>query len=110
MIAQFDARATVILVSTLMMLILLGYARLYTVTNELKSAQRSACELRRAGREDTNAHDRLPLRAALAYLATVGARTSAIAPTAAQRAAAAAFAARFSGYADNVTPLPNPEC
>lgn len=107
--AHFDARATVILVAALMMLMLLGFARLYTVTNTLKMAQATACQLRRAGRLNTNIHDRVPLRAALSYLADIGKR-SATAGTPAQRAAAAAFAARFRSYAHNVQPLPNPSC
>lgn len=117
-------RASVpLLVGSMILLCLLGFARLYDNTRALQGAQRhlsavertlviqetEACELRRSGRENTNVHERIPLRLALAYIASLGLRGE-HRGTAAEQAATRAFVARFEGYAAAVQPLPNPGC
>jgi hypothetical protein len=110
MFVHFDRRATPILVSAMIMLLLLGFARIYTVTTDLKATQQSACTLRHHGRADTNQHERAPLRAALKYLANLGRQGAAADTSPARRAAAMAFAQRFAAFATRVRPLPNPAC
>lgn len=106
----FESRATIIFVSAVLVLLLLGFARIYTVTNDLKHQQQAACRLRRQGRADTNSHDRAPLRAALAYLGTAITQAAEKQNDPKHRAATAAFGARLRAYARLVQPLPNPKC
>lgn len=105
-----EARVTIVFVSALLVLLLLGFARIYSVTQDLKQAQAAACALRIKGRANTNTHDRVPLRAALNYIASLGTAGEKGAATAKQREASRLFVARFAGYARLVTPLPNPKC
>lgn len=101
-----EARVTIVLISAMIVLVLLGFARIYTVQQNLQSQQKRACALRRAGRANTNTHERVPLRAALNYLGDLGAEQT----DPKHHAAAAAFGARFHAYAASVQPLPNPKC
>lgn len=112
-----DHHATVFLVGGMIVLVLLGFARIYTVETAQSNAQTAlrkqqiaACLLRREGRANTNTHERIPLRAAFNYLASLGAATSAKQPDPAVRAATKAFEARFHRYAKQIKPLPNPVC
>lgn len=103
-----EARATIFLVSAMIVLVLLGFARIYTVQQDLEQQQNTSCDLRYAGRADSNEHLRVPLKAALTYLGTIGAQSRN--PDPKQRAAARSFGRQFLAYAAAVTVLPNPEC
>lgn len=104
-----DLHATSVLISTMIVLLLLGYARIYTVTQDLKTEQAAACSLRISGRENTNTHDRKPLKAALIYLgnAVVGASMRQTGP---QAKATLAFGNQLLTYAAQIKPLTNPKC
>lgn len=106
----FDRHATVILISAMIVLILLGFARIYTVTQDLKAAQTAACQLRREGRANTNGHDRVPLRAALQYLGRAVVVAAPQQNDPAKRQATVAFGNQLLAYAQLVQPLPNPKC
>jgi hypothetical protein len=97
-------------VSAVLVLLLLGFARIYTVTNDLRRTQHEACLLRREGRANTNLHDRVPLRAALQYLGDAVAASAGKQPDPEKRREALRFAHRFQAYAAAVEPLSNPKC
>lgn len=109
--------AVPLFVSSVLILLLLGFARIYTITadltrsqQELKRSQHAACLLRRAGRANTNLHDRVPLRAALQYLGDAVVASATKQPDAVKRAQALRFGRRFQAYARAVEPLTNPKC
>lgn len=102
--------ATLAFLSATIILMLLGFARMYSITQGLKTEQQQACVLRRHGRANTNLHDRVPLRAALKYLGDAVAASAEKQPDPEKRAQALMFAHRFQAYARAVTPLPNPKC
>jgi hypothetical protein len=120
----FSRYALPVFVSTVMFLLLLGYARIYSITTDLrhanqalkrsqiqlKASQHEACLLRRAGRANTNLHDRVPLKAALQYLGDVVEASALKAPPGPNRSATLEFAHRFQAYAASVQPLTNPKC
>lgn len=107
---MFESRATVVLVATMLILVLLGFARIYTVTQDLKHEQTVACQLRVKGRADTNAHDRTPLRAALSYLGNALVQAAEKQTDGRRKASTAAFGEQLLAYAETVKPLPNPTC
>ncbi len=80
-------------------------------THTLKILAVANCESRNAARRENNQHVRVPMKAALAYLATLAipGETNKKA-TAAQRAAAKAFVKRFEGYAKLIVPQPPLQC
>lgn len=102
--------AQMVFTIAVIMLLLLGYARLYSQNQELKQQWLAACELRVAGRASTNKELRIPLKAALDYLGDLGDQGARQAKDPVALAASLAFAARFHGYADQVKKLPNPKC
>lgn len=100
---SFVERHTVVaLFCTTIMLMLLFFARVTTITDTLSSQQKHACQLRYAGRANTNTHDRVPLKAALTYLGTL--------TRGSKDPKAIAFGTQFLAYAAAVQPLPNPKC
>lgn len=105
-----DSHAVSVLFSAVIVLLLLGFARLYTVTETLKHEQAVTCRLRMAGRANTNTHERVPLRAALKYLAVIVVKSAQGQPDRVKRDAALMFGRQFEAYAALVEPLPNPKC
>lgn len=120
----FEARATVLFVAALIVLSMLGFARVYTITNTLKQQNRAlnaetrvlnaqnkvTCQLRQAGRANTNLHERVPLKAALNYLGSIGLSGAKKQTDPVKKKAALDFAEKFLAFAKSVQPLPNPEC
>jgi hypothetical protein len=102
--------AVPLFVSSVLVLLLLGFARIYTITTDLRHSQHEACLLRRAGRANTNLHDRVPLRAALQYLGDAVEQSARTQRDPIARREALAFAHRFQAYARAVEPLSNPKC
>lgn len=106
----FERWATLAFLSSVMVLLLLGFARMYSITQGLAHDQEQACLLRREGRADTNLHDRVPLRAALQYLGDAVAKSAAGQTDPRKRREALRFAHQFQAYAAQVKPLENPQC
>lgn len=110
--------------AVVIVLLLLGFARIVTVTNGLtasqhtlratqsvvKTEQARACALRKAGRKNTNAQERIPLRKALQYLGDLIVKGAAQQPDAKKRAQALRVGQRFQAYAAQVKQLSNPNC
>lgn len=104
-----EARVTIVFVGAVLVLVLLGFARIYAVEQDIRADQATACALRMAGRANTNVHERIPLKGALNYLASLGEPGTKQADPK-KRQAAREFVAQFQAWADAVQPLPNPEC
>jgi len=130
-IVWLDAHATPVLVSAMIMLALLGFARITNVTDDLATTQRhlaatqhtllvqqratakaqaAACKLRRAGRRDTNLHTRVPLKGMANYLGRLALTSAATQHDPKLRAASIKFGMTFLAYAAEVKTLANPKC
>lgn len=95
--------------AVVIVLLLLGFAELYTVTNSVKAEQARACALRQSGRAASN-RQQIPIRLALRYIGDLIVGGAARQPSAAKRAQSRAVGRRFESYAAQIKPYPNPNC
>ena len=108
---QIERFAVPLFIGSVIVLMLLGYARLYEITNSVRADQHATCVASQASRQLANETIRIPLKQALNYLAQVGYQ-SAERPgqTTEGRATALAFADQFAAYADAVKVQPIRPC
>lgn len=102
--------SSILLMTGMFFLILLLYARLYTVTQDLKRTQNEACQLRHSGRTQTNEHLAAPLQAALQYLGNAINKAADKQKPGPEQDAAKVFGNQFLAYAAQIQPFPNPNC
>lgn len=113
---ELERASTSILFGTMILLLLLGFSRIYTVEQSLQheqtmlaQQQHAACVSRNQSRALTNTVTLVPLRSSLTYLANLVLQ-AAKKETGARREAAEVFAHRYLHYAAAVKPYSHLDC